>query len=963
MTPAEFAAKWSRTELPERASAQEHFLDLCTLVGHPKPAEADPTGESFCFERGATKHGGGDGWADVWKRGHFAFEYKGRHKNLARAYDQLLLYRESLENPPLLVVCDTCILEIHTNFTGTKKIVHVLTLEQLRDTPEKALDLLRTVFHEPEKLRPTVSVRVVTEDAAARFGRIADSLRSRGVEPQTAAHFLDRLVFCLFAEDVGLLPASVFSQIVEHSRFDPPRFRRQVDQLFSAMARGGDFGAEEIRHFNGDLFNDAPAIDLTEEEIAGVRDAAALDWRAIDPSIFGTLFERGLDPAKRAQLGAHYTSREDIDLLIEPVVLAPLRAEWTGVRTVIDNLVHTGNKTGRAPAASQSAAVRKKALREADQLKDRFLDRLGRVTVLDPACGSGNFLYVTLQRLLDLEKEVMLHGGNEGLNTAHLPRVAPWHFYGLELSPYAHDLAQMTLWIGYLQWKHGNGYALLDSPLLRKMPGFQCRDAILDRTDPSAPREPEWPAAEFIVGNPPFLGGKMLRRELGDDYVTALHTVWRDRVPAEADLCCYWFEQARAQIVAGRTKRAGLLATQGIRGGANRGVLTRIKETGDIFFAVSDREWILDGAAVHISMVGFDRGGQTTRTLDGESVPAISANLTGGGADLTTARRLAENLGVGFMGDTKVGPFDLPESQAREMLDALNPHGRSNREVVRPWANGLDVTRAPRGMWIVDFPPGTTEAEAQLFDRPYQFILAGVKPMRATARSGDRTGIAWWIHQRPRPEMRAKLERLPRFLATARVAKHRLFVWLEHPTLPDCQIIAFARADDYFLGVLHSRFHELWSLAMGTQLRERESGFRYTPTTCFETFPFPFPMGSEAGESEGESESESEGESESERKEGGLAAPKPDGAKAGPIRAISAAAAQLHDYRSNWLGDRTDRKRTLTALYNARPEWLKAAHARLDAAVAAAYGWPANLPDAEVLARLLALNHSRPPAA
>lgn len=964
MTPAAFVAKWSRVDLTERSACQQHFLDLCELVGHPKPAESDPTGESFCFERGAEKPGGGGGWADVWKRGFFGIEYKGRHANLARAYAQLQLYRESLESPPLLVVCDTDRLIIHTNFTGTAPRVHELDLSTLEQPA--SLELLRALFFEPEKLRPSVTVLKVTEEAAAQLGRIAFALRERGIEAHAVAQFLDRVVFCLFAEDVALLPERVFSQIVERSRFDPGRFRRQLDQLFTAMAQGGDFGVTAIRHFNGDLFTDAPALDLLQGELDAIHAASKLDWSAVDPSIFGTLFERGLDPEKRAQLGAHYTSRADIEMLIEPVVMAPLRREWEAARTIVDNLLATCTKSGRASAKAPNVAARRKALREADAIKDRFLDRLGTVRVLDPACGSGNFLYVTLQRLLDLEKEVMLHGGAEGLHTGHLPRVVPWHFHGIELSPYAFDLAQMTLWIGYLQWKHGNGYALLDDPLLRRMDGFHCHDAVLDRSDPQNLCEPSWPAAEFIVGNPPFLGGKMLRRALGDGYVDDLFRVYAGRVPAEADLCAYWFEKARAQIKEGGSKRAGLLATQGIRGGANREVLRRILDDGGIFFAVSDREWMLDGAAVHISMVGFDDGTDRTRQLDGRAVSAIGASLSGAAADLTTARRLAENLGLAYMGDTKVGPFDIPESLAVEMLAAKNPHGRSNSEVVRPWANGMDVTRVPQRKWIVDFPPGMPEAEAMLFEQPYEYVREHVRPLRLGEHSRNKRGIAWFHHERPRPEMRAALEPLRRFLATPTVAKHRLFVWLEHPTLPDHQLIAFARADDYFFGVLHSRFHQVWALAMGTQLREKESGFRYTPTTCFETFPFPWPLGDERRALE-----QLEDEATDRLQAEALAAhayfvkeetPTPAARKAPGVRAIAEAGAALDAMRRNWLGDRSDGRRTLTALYNAFPEWLRAAHAALDLAVARAYGWPADLSDAEVLSRLLALNHGRPTA-
>lgn len=927
MTPAEFLSKWSRVVLSERSSYQQHFLDLCALVGQEPPAKADPTGEWFCFERGAEIHGGGDGWADVWKRGFFGIEYKGKHKDLAKAYDQLLKYRASLENPPLLVVCDTDRIEIHTNFTGTAEKVHTLRTADIASP--RSLELLRHLFFEPDRLKPGLTSATVTHEAAGKLAALAQSLRSRRLPAQDVARFLDRVVFALFAEDVQLLPAKVFSTIVEKSHTEPERFKKLCGQLFAAMATGGDFGPESIRYFNGDLFTDAPVLDLTKEEIADIQKACALDWGAVDASIFGTLFQRGLDPQSRAALGAEYTGREDIECLVEPVILAPLRKEWEEVK----NKIHEG-------LAGKSGAPLKAALTKARKQKQDFLDRLGRVHVMDPACGSGNFLYVSLQQLKDLEKEVILFGGVEGVETSFFPKIGPWQFHGIEINDYAYELAQMTLWIGYLQWHRGNGFALTEDPVLKKLDTFHHHDALLDLKDPTKPKEWKWPVTLppdcdlYMVGNPPFLGGKFLRRELGDQYVDQLVGAYAGSVGAESDLCCYWFEKARALVEAGKIKRVGLLATQGIRGGANREVLKKIKTTGDIFFAVSDQDWLLDGAHVHISMVGFDDGTEKSRTLDGKPVDTINADLTATSADVTTAKLIPANAKIAFMGDTKVGPFDIPEALAKQMLAAKNPNGLSNSLVVRPWANGLDVTRAPQGMWIIDFPPGTTEAEAALFEQPFEYVREHVRPARANNKR-ELYRTQWWIHAEPRPGMRTKLKGLNRFLATARVAKHRVFSWLENPTLPDCQIIAFTRADDFVFGVLHSRLHDVWARSQGSQLREAESGFRYTPTSCFETFPFPWALD--------------------------LPEKKLTPAQRAHHSSISAAAKTLDEQRRNWLGDRSDKMRTLTKLYNAQPAWLVNAHAALDTAVAAAYGLATDATDDAILSHLLKLNHQQSP--
>jgi hypothetical protein len=336
-----------------------------------------------------------------------------------------------------------------------------------------------------------------------------------------------------------------------------------------------------------------------------------------------------------------------------------------------------------------------------------------------------------------------------------------------------------------------HGFNYRKDPVLRPLDQIAIGDALLDTSDPTKPQEARWPDAEFIVGNPPFLGGKMLRTNLGDAYVDDLFEVYDGRVPREADFVTYWHEKARAMVAEGRTKRVGLLATQGIRGGANRKVIERIKESGDLFLAWSDEPWILDGAAVHISFLGFDDGSETTRELDGHPVASINANLTSG-LDLTKARRLKENLGIAFMGDTKGGPFDITADQAARMLAAKNPDGRSNADVVRPWMNGIDVTGQPRNMWIIDFGVGISEVDAAYYEGPFEYVKWIVKPER---ENNKRPAYAerWWLHVEPRSGMRAALKGLPRYIATPNVTKHRLFAWLPPEVLADHQLIVFAR--------------------------------------------------------------------------------------------------------------------------------------------------------------------------
>ncbi|MDZ7619512.1 MAG: type IIL restriction-modification enzyme MmeI, partial [Patescibacteria group bacterium] len=698
MTPQEFIAKWQRAELSERSAYQQHFLDLCAMLDQPTPATADPDGTWYTFERGVHKTVGGQGWADVWLRGHFGWEYKKKRKNLADAYQQLLLYREDLENPPLLIVCDLNRFEIHTNFTGTAKQVHAFDLAGLAEP--KNLDTLRKAFTDPESLRPGLTCDSITRQAAAQFGMLADGLRVRGVPAPDAAHFLMKLMFCMFAEDIELLPKQLFSRILTGSRNEPARLSERLQSLFAAMAGGGDFGADEIPWFNGGLFDDAPVVELRPNEIEAVIRVNDYDWSNVEPSIFGTLFERTLDPAKRSQIGAHYTSREDILTLLRPVVMTPLRREWSAVCAACERQWEKVKKE----AAAQRRQLRRpsKLLRDFERTLLDFVERLAHVRILDPACGSGNFLYVSINLLLDLEKEVIAYGATHGVSL--LPHVRPTQLHGIEINPYAQQLAQVVIWIGYLQWMKQNGFRAPSDPVLEPIESIRLHDAILDLTDPEHPKEPDWPKVDFIVGNPPFLGDKKMRGELGDQYVDTLRTLYSDRLPKQLDLCCYWFEKALAQMQAGAAKRVGLLATQGIRGGANRKVLERIKAGGDIFWALADRNWVLDGAIVHVSMIGFDSGVEPTKTLDEEAVPAIYANLTSSAtADVGQARLLDSNSRLCYLGIMKAGPFDFSESVALGMLRLPNPHSLPNSDVLRPRLTAKDILQRQDGGWIVDF--------------------------------------------------------------------------------------------------------------------------------------------------------------------------------------------------------------------------------------------------------------------
>ncbi|MGH6678009.1 MAG: class I SAM-dependent DNA methyltransferase, partial [Bradyrhizobium sp.] len=721
MNPAEFIKKWKPVALTERAAAQTHFLDLCKLFEHEDPVSADPTGEWFTFEKGATKTGGGEGFADVWKKNFFAWEYKKKKRDLNAAMDQLVRYAAALENPPLQVVCDTDRFIIRTAWTNAVPKQYEIELDDLA-LPEKR-EILWAVFHDPERLRPKETRAGITKEAADKFSSIALRLQGRGT-PEEVAHFVNQLVFCFFANSVKLLPEGFFPKLLKRAAQRPDRAQEYFNSLFEAMEHGGEFDLTDIAHFNGGLFDGRRAIRLDGGDIGLLVAAGSLDWSQIDPTIFGTLFERFLDPDKRAQIGAHYTDPEKIMMIVEPVILRPLRAEWAIARAETEKLVEAAHlKKGRAFD---------NALAKAEEPRARFLERLRKVTILDPACGSGNFLYLASQGVKDIELKVNLECEALGL-APRVPVIGPEIVHGIEINPLAAELARTTIWIGDIQWRLRNGIYARPEPILRKLEAIECRDALITKDKDGSLIESVWPPAEFIIGNPPFLGGKILRTGLSNAYVEHLFEVFDGCVPKESDLVIYWFEKALSQFNRGLASITGFVATNSIRGGASRRILDKIAEKGLIFEAWSDEPCIVEGAAGRIAIVCFGKyDGQ--RFLDGKPVSNINADLTSSRADLTRARRLEENRGVAFQGITKGAPFEVSGSMARPWVQSpLNPNGRSNAEVLRRIWSGGDIVKRRDAGWVVDFT-NLSEVDASLFELPYEYILEHVKPLREKNR-------------------------------------------------------------------------------------------------------------------------------------------------------------------------------------------------------------------------------------
>ena len=1009
MTPQDFITKWGpggpAFELNERQGAQPHFIDLCQLLGVPLPGSVG----DYIFEQDTLVLGEARGYADVFYRDHFAWENKAPGKNLDAALKQLLTYSLALANPPLLVVCDRLTIRIHTQFNGHPSEVHTVLLQEL-DQPEK-LALLRRLWQDPERFRPQKTSRDITEAAAKSFATLADGLRKRGQDADEIAHFLTQCLFCFFAEDVGLLPERMFEGLVNNKALTSDKLTLGLTNLFTVMQGGGLYGNDDIPWFNGGLFKRVKVPALSIMEVTELRNAAALNWSAIDVSIFGTLFERGLDPAKRSQLGAHYTDPATILRIVEPVLSRPLLQKWELLAQDIKGLMAKSTKKGD------------KHYKAAKDQFVRWLEALKAYRLLDPACGSGNFLFLGLKALKDIEHKSHLDAASFGLDREADLVTGPHNVLGIELNEYAAELARVTVWIGELQWRMAHGYEFKTNPVLEPLDHIECRDALLTFAMPNTAAETgsvkavlqateaTWPQADVVIGNPPFLGDRKMIRELGETYTTTLRKTYESRVPGGADLVCYWFEKARSAMESNGLSAAGLVSTNSIRGGANRKVLDTICHSMRIFEAWSDEGWVNEGAAVRVSLVAFGHATQIAK-LDGIEVSAVAADLTAqnlaGLSDLTKAVKLPANANTSFIGTQKNGPFDIPRSVALGWLRLPNPNNKSNALVIRPWANGLDVTRRPQDQWVVDFGCDMPLNEAALFEAPFTHIEQVVKPTRVNVRR-DWHREHWWLFGDARPGLREKLSPLSRFVVTPMVAKHRVFAWLPAIQKPENLCVAIARADDTTFGILHSRFHELWSLRMGTSLEDRP---RYTPTTCFETFPFPAGL-TPADTAHQRVETLPDGavipadihiqNSPLAHIEQMQAAIKnvsnatPSGTVREAAIAIAQAAKRLNDLREHWLNppewthrvpevtplgmdkspypDRiepkpgiseADRKalqqRTLTNLYNARPAWLTLAHQQLDGAVAAAYGWAdyrADMPDDEILQRLLALNLAR----
>lgn len=1052
-TPEEFIARWLASGGSERANYALFLTELCDLLGVPRPDPATASGGgSYVLER-EVKEVFTDGkstsrFIDLYRQGSFVLETKQgverqeaeeaaqrlssgkkaprkkghgvrgtasydtsmvKAKAQAEAYARFLPAEEG--RPPFVLVVDVgYVVEVYAEFTRTGGTYlpfpgagrHRIPLTDL--VKPEVRELLRTIWLDPLSLDPSARAAKATREVAVQLAELGESLeRTVGEDGQPrfsaeqVSTFLMRMIFTMFAEDMNLFSENPqqqqrpFREALQRLQGKPDAFVPSLAELWGKMAEGGysTFLQAKILHFNGGLFEDVEVLPVTAEQLKMLLDAAELDWSEVEPSIFGTLVERALDPTERHRLGAHYTPRAYVERLVRRVVMEPLRSDWEGVLVEVEGILS-------AVGENDDAEAHRKAREKAVAVVRAFLAELRELRVLDPACGTGNFLYVSMELVKALEAEAVNFlqslGGEPGLI-----EVAPENFVGLEINERAAKVASLVLWIGYLQLYAGHHTrAVPPEPILKSFGNIRNVDAVLrysqTRVNPNAtrwdgktylttpdgrrvpdpaarvpdveylrPEQPVWPMADFIVGNPPFIGAGPMRETLGDGYVKALRKTYKisklhPGVPDSADFVMYWWFKAAQALKLSRLRRFGFVTTNSIKQTFNRRVIEGAvdNEHFSLLYAVPDHPWVdeADGAAVRIAMTVVGKGQRegvlerVVRETPGEYgeyevetvtvTGRINSDLTVG-TDVTAAVELKANEGISNRGVQLFGSgFIVTRDRAAELglgrIPGLEAH-------IREYRNGRDLTGRSRGVLVIDLFGLSEKDVRDRFPEVYQHLKLTVKPERdQNNRASYRNN--WWVFGEPRSAFRPALVDLPRYIATVETSKHRTFQFLDASVLPDNKLIAIAHDDAYVLGVLSSRIHVLWALAQGSRLGVGNDPV-YVKSRCFETFPFP-------------------------------------DASAEQKAAIREKAQELDTHRKRQLELHPDL--TLTELYNVLERLrsgealsdkekdiherglvgtLRDLHDELDALVAGAYGWTPGLDEQTILARLTALNADR----
>lgn len=1042
-----FIAEWRGTGGSELANTQSFINGLARLLGvdPPRGAKADDTANDYVFERRVFQDNGDGttsfGRIDCYKRGCFILEAKqgseadraaadkgeddldifgqtaktrvargtarrgtpGWAKAMVQAKGQAERYAKALPIdhgwPPFLLVADIgyCI-EVYADFTGTGKAYaqfpdrarYRIMLEDLRD--DDVRDRLRAIWTDPKSLDPTARAARVTRDIADLLATVARRLEKRGYDAETTSGFLMRVLFTMFAEDSKLIPEGSFTQLLKNQRAHPEHLEHQLSALWAAMDKG-EFSPAlgvPLRKFNGYLFKERTALPLDAEELEVLIQAAEHVWTEVEPAIFGTLLERALNPKERAKLGAHYTPRAYVERLIGPTIMEPLRADWDGVRGAAATLIEEGKAD------------------EAKAFVEAFHSRLAQTRVLDPACGTGNFLYVAMARMKELEGEVLdlLVELGDDQYVAELTghTITPENFLGIEINPRAAAIAQLVLWIGYLQWhfRVNGAERTPPEPILRDVKTIENRDALIEwdekvaeldevgnpvtrwdgetmKEDPVTgidvpdetaripiyryvkPHATKWPKADFIVGNPPFVSSRETRELLGDGYADALRDS-HPSVPGNVDLVMYFWKLAADSVRAG-AREFGLITTSRIRMEQNRKVTSSaLANDLHITFAIPDHPWAGKdaeaGVRVAFTVVSKDKSQQRRLLLapdHDDSRSRVSDGTILEQADLETKIRrsitpdLSPSVEIDGVSELKawsdlshagMKPYATTLVVTEDVAVRLFPDAVTMDRYAPRYLNGQDVARRPRNARVLDFNGFTSEAAVrQISEAAFQYLVTHTKPERSQERN-PRLRKEWWRFEASRDGLRSGIQQIDRYIVTVENSPTRYFVFLPSSVLPDQKLRCVASDDAFVLGVLSSQAHAKFSARIGGR-----HGVGNTPvynTKCATTFPLPADV------------------------------PEPLKAK------IRAEAEALDALRKRVLESHEDL--TLTKLYNVVEALregraltdaerdmhdrglvtlIRQHHDAIDALVAEAYGWPAELSDEEILTRLVALNKER----
>ncbi|WP_332700942.1 class I SAM-dependent DNA methyltransferase [Devosia sp.] len=1017
-----FIERWTAREGgAERANYQMFLSELCDVLGVPRPdpAGAERDHNDYVFERAVRPRGSEATTApkriDLYRRNAFILEAKqsrlpgkknaipgqgllfgpepeqlGRRVD-ARGWDVMMQNaRKQAEGyvflldadhpaPPFIIACDVgnC-LEVFADFSGTGRAYNQfpdrkgfrIYLDDLRQRETR--ELLARIWTDPHALDPTKTSARVTREIAKRLAEVSKALEARACDAEDVAHFLMRCLFTMFAEDTELLPKGSFGALLEKSVDDPSHFPHRLKLLWQQMDKGEEFShviEARVRHFNGGLFKDTTVFELGREEIGELLAAARADWTLVDPAIFGTLLEQALDKAERKKLGAHYTPRSYVQRLVDVTVMEPLRGDWQAALTKAEQARDDGHE------------------KEAVALVRAFHHKLCTTRVLDPACGTGNFLYVALEMMKQLEGDVLQTLNDLGDRQASLAisgeeSVDPHQFLGLELNPRAAAIAELVIWIGYLQWHYRNHESHPAEPILRaflninfgKREGYDAvltwdgypvpavveKDGKRVESYPN-PRRPAWPEAEFIVGNPPFIGkGAVMRSALGDGYLQALKRA-NPTVAGSADFVMQWWDRAADILTRKKSllRRFGFVTTNSITQSFSRRVIEKHlggKHPVSIIYAIPDHPWTKasrDSAAVRIAMTVVQAEAMPGRLLDpveerdiDTDSPQIAFTTASGtinsdlsvGADATSVQALAANDGLSCNGVMLAGEgFVVPRAIADHLRAIDATHDPSM--AIFPHVGGSELTQRRRGDFVIDFY-GLSQSEArQRFPASFQHVLEAVKPERdRNADKGFRE--KWWLFGRTRPQIRIANKDLDRYIATTRTSKHRFFQFLGCSDIANHEIIVISSADAQHLAVLSSSIHTSWALRAGGWLGVGNDP-RYNKASTFDPYPFPDP-----DEVTGTSLRDLGEELDATRKL--VLAEHPDLTLTGLYNLIEKVKAGTPLTPAE--EDAKQRGRVLI---------LKELHDQIDTLTAQAYGWPADLTDEQILERLVALNAER----